>query len=127
MGKINFQITTNEISIKNNFLADGTYQFAPVFTRQIQKDEKTGRTRLIMEAKNTKENPFPVDIRVDVTATVDMTEIPEEAQDKFLELNVVQILLPYVRSMISNTTGSALMVPILLPLLDAQELFEKKE
>lgn len=126
MGKINFQIMTNELSLKNNNLPDGTFKFAPIFTRRIEKDDKYGCTRLIVEAKNTEENPFPVDIRVDVMARFLLEEIPEEARDSFLELNAVSLLLPYVRTMITNMTSSALMVPIVLPMIDPNELFPEK-
>lgn len=128
MGQINFQMMTNELSLKNNNLAEGTFQFAPVFTRQIQKDEKYGCTRLIIEAKNTKENPFPIDIKVDVMARIELTEIPEELRDELLEINAVSVLLPYVRTMITNMTTSAMMAPIVLPMLDPHEIFpENKE
>lgn len=127
MGEINFQIMTNELSLKNNNLADGNFRFAPVFTRQIQKDEKYGCTRLIVEAKNTKENPFPIDIKVDVMARIELDVVPKEAQDEFLENNVVSVLLPYVRTMITNMTSSALMVPIILPMIDPHELYPKNK
>ncbi len=126
MGQINFQMMTNELSLKNNNLADGNFKFAPVFTRQIQKDEKYGCTRLIVELKNTPENPFPVDIKVDVMARIELAEVPEESRDTFLENNAVSVLLPYVRTMITNMTTSALMVPIVLPMLDPQVLFKEK-
>jgi preprotein translocase subunit SecB len=124
METINFQIMTNELSLKNNNLSDGTFQFTPVFTRQIQKDEKYGCTRLIVETKNTIENPFPVDIKVDVMARIDLSEIQENLQDEFLEFNAVSVLLPYVRTMITNMTTSALMVPIVLPIYDPRVLFK---
>ncbi len=127
MGAINFQMMTNEISLKNNNLPDGNFQFAPTFTRQIQKDEKYGCTRLIVETRNTKENPFPVDIKVDVMARIELNEVPEELRDEFLENNAVSVLLPYVRTMITNLTTSALMVPIVLPMLDPHELFPKNK
>ena len=127
MGEINFQIMTNELSLKNNNLAAGNFRFAPVFTRQIQKDEKHGCTRLIVEAKNTEENPFPVDIKVDIMARIELDEIPEDLRDEFLENNAVSLLLPYVRTMITNMTTSALMVPIILPMLDPHELFPKNK
>ncbi|MBQ3804005.1 MAG: protein-export chaperone SecB [Oscillospiraceae bacterium] len=125
MGAINFQMMTNEISLKNNNLPDGNFKFAPTFTRQVRKDEKFGCTRLIVEAKNTKENPFPIDIKVDVMARIELAEVPEEARDEFLDNNAVSVLLPYVRTMITNITSSALMVPIVLPMLDPHELFPK--
>lgn len=125
MGEINFQIMTNELSLKNNNLAGGNYRFSPVFTRQIQKDEKYGCTRLIVEAKNTEENPFPVDIKADIMARIELDQVPEDLRDEFLENNAVSLLLPYVRTMITNMTTSALMVPIILPMLDPHELFPK--
>ena len=128
MGQINFQIMTNEISLKNNNLDDGTFQFAPTFTRQIQKGEEFGYTRLIVEVKNSKDIPFPVDIKVDVTVKIELSEIPINARDTFLEINAVSVLLPYVRTMITNITTSAMMAPIVLPMLDPNEIFaEKKE
>ena len=127
MGTINFQIITNELSLKNNNLPDGQFQFAPVFTRQIEKDDKYGCTRLIVEAKNTEENPFPVDIKVDMTARIELTKIPEDVNDTFLKYNAVSLLLPYARTILTNMTTSALIVPIVLPIIDPHELFPEEE
>ncbi len=124
MEPINYQIIVNELSIKNNDLASGTFAVAPTFQRTTWKiDEEHAATRLVVELKNTKENPFPIDIIADMTAIFETVNIPEGQTETFLRINGVQMMLPYIRAMVTNLTTAAMAPPVLLPMLDASTLF----
>ena len=123
--QINMQLVTNELSIKNNHLSSGTFNVNPRFQRNIGiVDEKHSFTQIIVELRNSKENPFPVDIKADMTAIFDMSTVPAEKADDFLKHQAVHILMPYIRGMISSATANALMTPIVLPVFDATTLFQ---
>ncbi len=122
--QINMQLITNELSVRNNQMSPGTFTLNPSFRRNIGVlDESHSFTQLIVEIKNSKENPFPIDITADMTAVFDVSSIPNEKLDNFLKHQAVHILMPYIRGMISSVTANALMMPIVLPVYDAEQLF----
>lgn len=121
----NMQIVTNQISIKNNQMSDGQFECHPVFTRHTGRvDEKTAYTQLIVDIKNSEEHPFPVDIYVDVTGVFELTGLPENQVDQFLKEQAVQIIFPYLRNMISSVMSTALMPPLILPIIDVRKVFQ---
>ncbi len=123
--QVNMQLVTNEISVRNNQLPPGTFNINPRFRRNIGIiDETHSFTQLVVEIKNSAENPFPVDITADLTAVFDISTIPQEKLEDFLKHQAVHILMPYIRGMISSVTANALMVPIVLPVYDAEQLFQ---
>ena len=120
----NMQLVTNEISMKVNDIPDGEFKIIPKFTRSVgMLSETKGYMELVTEITNTPDNPFPVDIKVSITAVFDMDNFPKEQYDSFLKLNAVQIVFPYVRNIISNITTSAMIPPIILPIVDVKKLF----
>ena len=122
---VNMEMVVNEISIKNNNLPAGNYNIKPVVKRNIgELDENHMVVELIAEIVNTEENPFPVDIRVSIAGKFETEKIPKEEVDHFLKIQAVQILFPYVRSMVTNITTNAMMSPIVLPVVDVRTLFD---
>lgn len=125
---LNMQLITNEISIRNNQLPPGEFKFNPTFTRNISRiDETHAATELRMDAVNTEDNPFPVDITVSISGVFDISALEEKDVEFFLKYQAVQILFPYVRNAVSSLTSTALMPPIILPVINAQQLFPEQE
>lgn len=121
----NMHIVTNQLSIKNNNLPDGAFECHPAFTRQTGwVDEKTAYTQLTVEVKNSEEHPFPVDIYVDVVGVFEITGLPKDQVDHFLKEQAVQVVFPYIRSMISSAMSTAMMPPLILPIIDVRKLFQ---
>ncbi len=118
------QITTKEISIINHDLPAGKFSVDPHFVRATNKDGNIGQTELTMEILNTPEHPFPMDIRVTMLGRFNMQQIPEAQHDSFLEITAVQIMFPYLRTLLSSITTSALMPPIVFPVVDVRSLFK---
>lgn len=121
---VNMQLITNEISIKNNHLPDGQFKLSPRITRNIGVvDKEHSAVELIVEIVNSKDNPFPVDIRASITGVFEVSTLPSDAVDTFLKIQAVQILFPYIRALISSATSSSMFPPIILPIIDASTLF----
>lgn len=119
-----FQIVTNEISIKNNDMPAGDYKVNPQISRNTGKlGEERYYTELMFSLTNTEDNPFPIDLKVRMTGTFNLRNIDKEQIENFLKIQGVQILFPYVRTMVSNITSSAMMPPIILPVVDVLKLF----
>ena len=121
---MNMQLATNEISIKNNFLPNGSFNLAPQIRRIIgQVDDTHASVEIRVEIRNTEEHPFPMDVTASMTGIFDMNNIEEKDRDTFLKIQSVQLILPHIRSLIASTTAAALMTPLMLPIYDARKLF----
>ena len=126
MSNINFSLMVNELSLKNNNLPQDEYTITPLFSRRIQiLEDHVGVVQLRIEIKNTDETPFPMDLVVDLSGRFQMEDIHQEQIEEFLKFQAVRILLPYLRSMVTNLTSTALAAPILLPLMDPVEMFKE--
>lgn len=125
---VEMRFQTNEVSIKNNFLQEGNFTINPSFTRKTGfVDKDTAFTELSVEIKNTEEHPFPVDIRVSITGFFKNVSIPPEQEEQFLKINAVQILFPYLRTIISSITTASMFPPIILPIIDVTTLFPEDQ
>lgn len=121
---VNVQLITNELSIHNNQLEPGTFNVNPICERNVGMiDEKHWFTQVVVKFENSEENPFPVDIVADMTGIFDVSNLPEDKIEDFAKHQAVQIILPYIRGMISSATANALMPPIVLPVVDVMQLF----
>ncbi len=125
---VDFEIKIEEISIKNNNLESEqeSFDISPEISRDIRflnDDQSIGQTRLNFSLINSDENIFPIDLRIILVGTFVLEKISEEDRESFLKYQAVQILFPYLRTMLSNITSSAFMSPILLPVIDVYKLF----
>lgn len=125
---VEMRFQTNEVSIKNNGVPEGQFTINPRFTRNIGfVDKDTAFTELKMEIINTEEHPFPVDIKVSVTGFFKNISIPADQEDEFLRVNAIQILFPYLRSIVSTITTASMFPPIILPIIDVSQLFPEDQ
>ncbi len=125
---VDFEIKIEEISIKNNNLESEqeSFDISPEISRDLRflnDDQSIGQTRLNFSLINSDENIFPIDLRIILVGTFVLEKISEEDRESFLKYQAVQILFPYLRTMLSNITSSAFMSPILLPVIDVYKLF----
>ena len=123
---LNFQLITNEVSIKRNQLQGEGYKIDPKLTRDVTiTEDGKGIVELILEINNTEENPFPLDIRISLSGIFDISSIPDESRSDLLNITAVQVLFPYLRSILSTVTSGALYPPIILPIIDVRKLFSE--
>ena len=125
---VDFEIKTEEILIKNNNLESEqeSFDINPEISRDIRfinENQTVGQTRLIFSITNSMEKTFPVDLKIVLVGTFILEKISLDDRENFLKYQAVQILFPYLRTMLSNITSSAFMSPILLPVIDVYKLF----
>lgn len=121
------QLETNEISLKNHGFPEGEFLAKPTFKRTIgRREDGKYYTQMSVVFMNTEENPFPVDMTVTITGLFDLKGQSEEYIDKFLKENAVQMLFPYIRSIISSVTAASFMQPMVLPVINPISLFEEE-
>lgn len=122
---INFNISTEEVRIKNNHLPEGSFIVTPKYIRSINKNETNSQASvtLSVEIGGSESAPFPIDVRIAIKGTFDLTNIPSDQVDSFLKTNATQILFPYLRTALSTSLGAAMMPPIILPIIDVRDAF----
>lgn len=122
---VNYSLITNEISLIHHTNVSGeSFTIDPHLKRKIDAiDDSRTAVTYILEIKNTEEHPFPLDITVSITGVFDVSKLDKEHIDDFLKVQTCQILFPQIRTIVANLTSSALMQPILLPIVDAKKLF----
>ena len=123
-------IETSEISLKNHYLPYGNYQLKPYLTRKYGKIEgQENRYCLELQAvfKDEPNNPFPIDLTIRIKGIFEIEGDDEEEINTFLKMQGMQMVFPYLRTMVSSITASALMPPIMLPIIDLREFKDEVE
>lgn len=126
---VNYSLQVNEISFVKHQIVGESFNVDPKISRTITPvDADKAAVTYVLQIINTPEHPFPVDIVVSITGVFDVGKIEPKSVDDFLKIQTCQILLPHIRSIVSTLTSSALMPPLMLPIVDARKLFpEDKE
>ena len=125
--KTSFMI--HELKITKNNIKPGNYPLRPTIQRQIGKiKEGIYFTKLILSIENTESQPFPVNVSVDFRGIFEFKDITDEAQVfDFLRINAVNIIYPYLSSTVTNLSINAMMPPLILPIIDAANLFKNNQ
>jgi preprotein translocase subunit SecB len=119
----------NELKISKNNLTPGNYQLKPYITRQIGKlKDGVYFTKLLLSIENSPDSPFPVNVFVDFRGIFEFKDIFDETKVyDFLKVQAVQIMYPYLSSIVTNLSINAMMPPLVLPIIDAATLFKHNE
>lgn len=122
---VNYSLKINEISLKNNNLIDGSFSASINLSRDIVKrTDAEYEVTFVLEIMNSAEHPFPVDIRISISGCFDVSNLKENDVTDFVEIQSCQILFPQIRAILGSLTTSAMIPPILLPIVDARQLFK---
>lgn len=120
-------IVTNNIELKNYMMTEGNFSAQPELTKRtgkVEGCENRYTVELSIKFTNTKERPFPIDLFVKITGVFEFESDNEDEVKQFLKLQAVQLLFPYLRTMVSNITSTALMNSLLIPLINITEIEE---
>jgi|GEM_PF-1978513 len=120
-----------EARFSNTRKEGSNFKINPKFSRQISRlsdcEYEVGLRVLIQDEP---ENPFPFNIFVDIaliTRFDDTSKLSEEQLKEYLNVTALQILIPYMRSAVTNLTTAALVSPLVLPIIDVHQLVEGSE
>lgn len=127
----NVEIITEELKIKNNNLLGDEYLLNPQIARKVGVESELDSqyfTMLKVKIKSTDESAFPVDVKV-VMKAIFTLDINDKCEDKhiqrFLRQQGVHILYPYVRSSVASLSSVAMIPTIMLPVINALNLFKE--
>lgn len=123
-------ITTNEISLTNNNLSEGNFQVKPYITRKygkVKEKENIYGVEMQVVFKDEPENRFPINLTVRITGLFEIEGDNIEEINNFLKIQGVQMVFPYLRAMVSSITSSALMPPIMLPIINPYDFVDEEK
>ena len=123
-------VVTNEINLTNNNLPEGGFQVKPYITRKYGKVmDKENLYGVEMQAvfKDEPENRFPINLTVRITGLFEIEGDDTEEINNFLKIQGVQMVFPYLRAMVSNITSSALIPPIMLPIINPYQFKDEEK
>ncbi len=117
---------TEKLEFKNNHLKPGNFKLKPTLSRRTGKiNQNVFFTTLILSVENNELYPFPVDLLVEFRGIFEFKDIDNESEImEFLKIEAVNIMFPYLRSITTNLTTTAMMPPIVLPIVDVKKLFK---
>lgn len=117
--------TTDRLEIRNNHIQGQNFRLKPKISRKTGKiRDNVFYTALKLEITSTEEELFPIDIFIDFRGIYEFTPgDDEESILHFLKNDAVQVMFPYLRSTMTNLTTTAMMPPIILPIIDVSKLF----
>ena len=122
------KFVVNEASIKNNDLHVGNFKLNPQIQKKIGKANSPENAYIVearAEIHNTPDNPFPIDLVASISGIFNIEGDNEEEINNFLQIQGFQIVFPYLRSLVANMTTNAMMPPIFLPIVFANQFEEK--
>ncbi len=120
-------MVTDKVELVNNHLPVGKFQVDHVIRRDTGRiNEKAFFTQLTLEIKDKPELKYPINLHVSIKGIFefDNTDNLQEITT-FLKYQGVNLLYPYLRSMVTNLTINAMMAPIILPIVDAFQMFKE--
>jgi len=116
---------TDRLELKNNHIKGRNFKLKPKITRKTGKiKDDVFFCNLILEVTSSEQEPFPINLLIDFKGIFQFNPGDNESEiDEFLKTEAVQLLFPYLRSTVTNLTTTAMLPPIILPIVDINKLF----
>ena len=121
-------LITDKVELSNNHLPVGKFKVDHVIRRDIGRiNEKAYFTQLTLEIKDKPDYKYPINMHVSIKGIFEFDEASNtEEINQFLKYQGVNLIYPYLRSMVTNLTINAMMAPIILPIVDAMQMFKEE-
>ena len=120
-------LTTISFSLKNKLNPKKEYNLMPAFGKNVVNIAKdVYELHLFFSLHDRDEDVTPYDIDLEIKGVFEFRDGSEEDIDYFMDNNAVAITFPYLRSVLSTSMASMMLSPIMLPIVDAKEIFRKE-
>ncbi len=118
--------TVDEVIFKRNENYDSAQKTRIEFSidKEVRRKDNQMIVNLITRVfENCEEKNYPFEMTIEITGYF---EIENEGKDINFEPNAIAILYPYIRAIVSTYTASANINPLILPAINVNALFNKK-
>lgn len=121
-------VETKKFVFNNERREQGEYKLSPKFGKKIDEiSDKEFMLSLSFSLHNHDDIIAPFDIDLTISGSFILDECNVDEQNDFMNMNAVAILFPYLRSILSTTLSSMMIQPIILPIVDAVQLFSSND
>jgi len=128
---INFSlkgVTAEELSFKVNRvkIENPRFEIKPSFARQIRKaneNENIYVVALSCKIESTDEEPKPFNILVNYLGIFETDGITTDEDRRLFAIKATEILFPFLRAGVANLTATAMINPLMLPIVPGDILF----
>lgn len=120
-------ILATKLCLLDQNLKRTNFNINPEYFKKITKiDDNNYKIELTVNIKNTKNNPFPVEVEAVFETMFNFQEVENEQDiDTFLNVNAIQMVFPFMRAAINSLVSAALMPPLILPIIDVRQFITK--
>ena len=122
------EIVVESIHLVNNYLPMGEFRILPKIQKRIAtnlENENAFKLDMVVELKNTEENPFPIDLKVEISGIFELEGGDLSEKMEFLNNQGVKMVYPYLRSLVSSITANSNIPPITLPIINVQNFIDR--
>lgn len=121
-------ISTLKFNLVHNKLPIGQYDVTPIFKKNITKiDDENFDVKLMFTLRKEEDKITPFDLELIIVGEYELKSYSEEELNAFLNVNAIQILFPYLRSMLSSAMASLMINPIIIPVMDVRNILAEEE
>lgn len=121
----NVQIQVHRTHFQHNQLEGKSYKLNPKMQKRTgHVKDNLYHTTLELIINGSDQQNFPFDIEVEIRGLFtleDTTDIDEVT--RFLETQGVTVVYPYLRSTVTSITNTAMVSPVVLPVVNPLQLF----
>lgn len=122
--KLNFRL--NEL-----YKMDNELELALKFNHELQLDYEEKKAILVLDCilfEDSIENNYPFELEISLLGFFKFdTDLNEGEIINLLEVNGTAILFPYLRSIITTTTSTLGITPIIIPTMNIYRMLKEKE
>ena len=120
-----------EASFVSNNKTGQNFIVKPSFAKRINKiSDNNYDVSLRVEIRDQEDNPFPFNLCVVISLVSSFDNekaLTSEQLDEYLNVTCVQILFPYLRSVVTSLTGAAMVSPIFLPIINVRDFLNENK
>lgn len=129
---INFSlkgVTAEELSFKvNNVkIENPRFEIKPAFSRQVRRATNDSSNIYVValscKIESTEAEPKPFNVSVNYIGIFETDGINSDEERKLFAIKATEILLPFVRAGVANLTSTAMINPLMLPVIPGDILF----
>ena len=122
-------LSADELSFKVNPLKarpDTKFEIKPMFSRQIRQaneDKKINIVILECKIESTEESPKPFNLHARFVGVFEVNNMNTNEDRRIFAINATETMFPYLRTAVTNLTTTALINPLVLPVVSGATLF----
>lgn len=116
-------ITTESFKFEN-IVRKEKFNIIPVFGKKITKiNEENYEVKLMFSIKDEEEKPSPYNIELIIKGLFQMSNFTDDEYNEFMNINAIQILIPYLRGILASSMSAMMVPPITIPIMDSRNIF----